>query len=227
MRSITLLLMACLLSLNVMAQRLEKNTEGLIQFSGVVMDAANSENLEALPFVNVALKGTPRGTYSDWNGFFTIVAKKGQVVVFSAVGYKTVEYTIPNALEEDRYSLVQLMTRDEINLPETVVFPWPSKEHFRLEFLAMDVNRKLEEIATENLGEKALEEMRETLAADGGESGNYYLRQQAAKTYYNGQTRPMNILNVFAWQKFIKAWKDGDFKKKKDKKKSKNPQRLY
>jgi len=28
----------------------------------------------------------------------------------------------------------------------------------------------------------------------------------------------MGIFNAFAWAKFIKAWKNGDFKKKKDKK---------
>ena len=37
----------------------------------------------------------------------------------------------------------------------------------------------------------------------------------AGKTYYAGQIPPMNIFNPFAWAEFVKAWKRGDFKKKK------------
>jgi hypothetical protein len=53
-----------------------------------------------------------------------------------------------------------------------------------------------------------------SLPADGREASNYTLRQAAAKTYYQGQTPPMNILNPFAWSEFIQAWKRGDFKSK-------------
>ena len=54
-----------------------------------------------------------------------------------------------------------------------------------------------------------------SLPADGKEAVNYALRQTANKATYAGQIPPMNILNPFAWQQFIKAWKRGDFKKKK------------
>ena len=50
--------------------------------------------------------------------------------------------------------------------------------------------------------------------SDGREATNYYLRQGAAKAYYAGQAPPQNIFNPFAWAEFIKAWKNGDFKKK-------------
>ena len=84
-------------------------------------------------------------------------------MVFSAVGYKTVEYKIPMDLEDDRYSIVQLMTLDTINLPETVVFPWPSREHFKLEFLAMDVTHEMQERAMRNLANETLERVRSAL----------------------------------------------------------------
>ena len=108
----------------------------LVQFSGMVLDGSN-EQLFPVPYANILVKDQQRGTYSDLQGFFSIVVEKGDVIVFSAVGYQTVEFKIPQTLEDDRYSLVQLMTQDTINLPETVVFPWPNKDHFKLEFLAM------------------------------------------------------------------------------------------
>jgi len=185
----------------------------LIQFSGLVLDGTNDQ-LYPIPYVNILVKGKGRGTYTDFRGFFSIVVEKGDVIEFSAVGYKTIDYEIPENLKDDRYSLVQLMTQDSINLPETVVFPWPSREHFRLEFLAMDVTPELQDNASRNLTEEGLRQMREYVPSDGVENSSFYLRQQAREYYYYGQQPPMNIFNPFAWSKFFKSWKDGDFKKK-------------
>lgn len=191
----------------------QKDTS-LVQFSGMVLDGSN-EQLYPVPYTNILVEGKGRGTYSDFKGFFSIVVEKGDVIVFSAVGYKTIEFKIPADLEDDRYSIVQLMTQDTINLPETVVFPWPSREHFKLEFLAMDVTPELAERAARNLANETLERMRNEVVADGNENADYYLRQQAREYYYIGQQPPMNIFNPVAWKKFFDSWKNGDFKKKK------------
>ncbi|HMQ49451.1 MAG TPA: carboxypeptidase-like regulatory domain-containing protein [Saprospiraceae bacterium] len=184
-----------------------------IQFSGLVLDGSD-EQLYPIPYVNILVKDKGRGTYSDLRGFFSIVVEKGDVIIFSAIGYKTVEFTIPEDLEDDRYSLVQLMTQDAINLPETVVFPWPSRDHFKLEFLAMDVTPELQKRAAENLANETLRRMRNDVSVDGNENADYYLRQQAREYYYIGQQPPMNIFNPIAWKQFFDAWKNGDFKKK-------------
>lgn len=187
----------------------------LVQFSGMVLDGSD-EQLVPVPFVNILVQDKGRGTYSDYNGFFSIVVEKGDVIEFSAVGYKTVEFRIPTDLKDNRYSLVQLMTQDTINLPETVVFPWPSREHFKLEFLAMDVTPELQERAVRNLAEETLREMRNEVARDGRENASYYMRQQTREYYYIGQRPPMNIFSPVAWKQFFDAWKRGDFKKKDD-----------
>ena len=200
----------CLLgSLSLFAQ--EKNN--LVQFSGMVLDGTDDE-LYPVPYTNILVKDKGRGTYSDLRGFFSIVVEKGDVIVFSAIGYKTVEYTIPKDLEENRYSIVQLMTQDAINLPETVVFPWPSREHFKLEFLAMDVTPELQTRAQENLANDALRRMRNEVTSDGRENADFYLRQQSRDFYHIGQQPPMNIFNTIAWKRFFDSWKAGDFKKK-------------
>lgn len=187
--------------------------ENLVQFSGMTIDGS-SEDLFPVPYVNILVKDKGRGTYSDLKGFFSIVVEKGDVIVFSAIGYETVEYAIPTDLKEDRYSMVQLMTQDVINLPETVVFPWPDRDHFKLEFLAMDVTPELQQRAAENLANETLRRMRNEVPKDGAEHGSYYLRQQAREYYYIGQAPPMNIFNPIAWKKFFDAWKKGDFKRK-------------
>ena len=191
------------------AQRTVLDTN-LVQFSGMVLDGTTAE-LIPVPFTNIAVKGKARGTYTDFNGFFSIVVEKGDVMEFTAVGYKTVEFQIPRDLKDSRYSLVQLMTQDAINLPETVVFPWPSREHFKLEFLAMDVTSEMEERALRNVANEAMEKMRYSVPSVGAEHANYYLRQQARSYYYIGQVPPMNIYNPVAWKQLFDAWKNGDF----------------
>ena len=208
-------LLFLLFSSSLIAQEEETiDSTKLVQFSGLVLDGTGDE-LEPIPFVTVSIEGKSRGVYTDWKGFFSLVVEKGEEVVFSAVGYKTANFLVPDTLSDNRYSLVQLLTTDTINLPETVVFPWPSRDHFKLEFLAMDVGDNMTGNAEENLAKNALASMVNKVTMDGNENSDYYLRQQAKSYYSYGQTAPMNVFNPMAWRDFFKAWKDGDFKKKK------------
>ena len=214
-RQLSLILFFGILSLQTFAQVSEKKESNPVQFSGMVLDGTD-ERLLPVPYTNVLVKNKNRGTYSDFNGFFTIVVEKTDTLIFSAIGYRSVTITLPDSLKENRYSLVQLMTRDTFNLPETIVFPWPSREHFKLEFLAMDVTQEMQERAIKNLAQSTLERGREIVLTDGNEHADYYLRQQASGYYYIGQTPPMNIFNPISWKKFFDSWKNGDFKKKKN-----------
>lgn len=194
----------------------QEEENNLVQFSGMVLDGTTDELLP-VPYTNILVVGKGRGTYSEFSGFFSLVVEKGDTVRFSAIGYKTTDYAVPDTLTDNRYSLVQLLTRDDVNLPEAVVFPWPSREHFKLEFLAMDVTNEMQQLASANVAEEALSRMRSEVRADGNENADYYLRQQARKNYYIGQTPPMNIFNPIAWKQFFDTWKAGGFKKDKDK----------
>ena len=187
--------------------------EDLVQFSGMVLDGT-TEQLLPLPYTNILIKESGRGTYSDFKGFFSLVARKGDIVEFSAVGYKTVEFIIPDTIQDNRFSMVQLMTQDTINLPEAFIFPWPSSDHTRLDFLAMDVTPELQAKALENLMAEKILMMSQELPMDANENADYYLRKQATSYYYIGQTPPMQIFSPLAWKNFFDAWKRGDFKKK-------------
>ena len=173
--------------------------------------------IQPLPYVNIYIDGASRrGTYTSNDGFFSIVAREGETVVFSSVGYQSIKYTIPDTLSTTRYSFFQIMTRDTVLLPETVIYPWPSREHFKLEFLAMDVSTEMEARAKSNLADKVIEDMVSNLPLDGNENAAIFMREQQQAYYYEGQIRPQNVFNAFAWAEFIKALKRGDFKKKKE-----------
>ena len=153
---------------------------GLVQLSGLIIDGSGNQ-LTPVPYTNVYVKNSNRGTYSNFKGFFSLVIRRGEVVVFSCIGYKTIEFQLPPDHKDDHYSIVQLMTQDAINLPETVVFPWPSRDNFRLEFLAMDVTPELQRYAAANMANEALSKAKEGVAYDGRENASYYMRKQASK----------------------------------------------
>lgn len=198
----------------VAASTQAQSDTSVIQFSGLVLIEEEGE-LRPLPYTNVLLQNSGRGTFSDLEGFFSIVALKGEKVVFSSVGYSTVEFIIPDTLSETRYSIYQIMTKDTLDLPTAVVYPWPSREHFKIEFLALDVPDELQDRAEANLANNTIDKLRQGLPADGYETGGYYLRRQADSYYSFGQAKPIHVLNPIAWAKFFKAWKKGDFKRKK------------
>ncbi len=186
----------------------------VVQFSGKVVTEENN-GMVGVPYAAISVRGTYRGTFSDFDGFFSIVVRTGETVVFSVLGYKDAFFHVPDTLTTDRYTIFQIMTQDTILLPEAVIYPWPDPDHFNAEFLAMDVHDDLEDIAAENLSEKVMIQLREYLPSDGPEHQALYLKRQSQKYYYEGQIRTPQILNAFAWKQFIEAWKRGDFKKKK------------
>jgi hypothetical protein len=213
MKKLLALLFLCTLFFSANAQ----TDPALIQFSGLVMTEADGR-LVPVPYATISVPQKRRGTYADYRGFFTIVVEKGEKVRFNCIGLEPVTITIPDTLTQDRYAIVQLMSPDTILLPEVVIFPWPSKEHFKIEFLKMDVTPELQRRATENLANEYLAEARKNpdiVPYGGRESANFYLRKQAREYYYIGQTPPMNIFSPLAWGQFFKAWKDGKFKKQK------------
>ena len=191
------------------------NQDEVIQFSGQVFHETRGQ-MEALTYANVFVEGTTRGTISDFDGFFSLPVRRSETIVFKYLGFNDVRITIPDSLEEDRYFSMIMMTEDTFDIEPVVILPWPSKDHFDIEFAAMDVTDELKERAEENLSQTVLAEMREDLPFDGKENYNEYLKEKQAEYYAAGQTRPMNILNPLAWKKFIDQWKSGKYKKKKD-----------
>ena len=66
------------------------------------------ENIEP-PFplagVNIVVKGTTLGTVSDGNGYFSIKAQKGDVLIFRYIGFKDYEYVVSRAISNLTVSL--------------------------------------------------------------------------------------------------------------------------
>ncbi len=96
----------------------------VVQISGKVVTEENDQ-LVNVPYAVVAVAGTRRGTFTDVDGFFSIVVRNGETLAFTVMGFKDAYYKVPDTLSRDRYTLFQILTTDTILLPEAVIYPGP------------------------------------------------------------------------------------------------------
>lgn len=191
-------------------QAIAQDTLDVVQFSGKITDEFGAELL----YTNVAVKGTSRGTVSDIDGFFSLPVRESETVLFSRIGYERLEYQVPDKIEGNLFSQDIVMVKDTLFLPEALIFPWPDKDFFEIEFLALEVENYLEDIANQNLAPEKLALLRQVLPVDGAEVSKIELQQIQRAYYYYGQFKPQNIFSPLSWKKFIDAIRRGDFKKK-------------
>ncbi|MDX2172918.1 MAG: carboxypeptidase-like regulatory domain-containing protein [Bacteroidota bacterium] len=184
----------------------------LIQFSGQVLD---QDSLTVIPFVSILIKGTNRGTHSDFNGFFSLVVTEGDELEFKSLIHKTRVYKIADTLKQKYYFAVQVLTKDTVELPTVEVFPWPSKEEFKRAFLALNLNDTDIDRAEKNLKRETLTYLERNQVASASENYKYMMLALYTKAYTAGQAPTMSILSPIAWAQFIDAIKKGKYKKKK------------
>ena len=186
----------------------------LVQLSGLVL---TQDSLKAVPLVSIRIKGSNKGTLSDEGGFFSFVVRKKDTIIFTALGYRMVEYVVPKDLRGIKYSIIQPMSEDTFFLPETVIRPYPTPEEFDYYFVKATMPDPYYEASTRNLRRKTLENIANNMDMNGSENANYAMQQQAYRYYYNGQLPPNRIFDPIAWSQFFEAWKRGDYSKKKKK----------
>src|SRR6478735_5987843 len=84
-----------------------------IKISGTV---TSSDDKKTLPGVNIAIKGQKESAQTDFNGAYTIQAKKGDVLVFTFIGFTAQEKKI------DQSTAINIsLAPEESQLHEVVV----------------------------------------------------------------------------------------------------------
>lgn len=198
-------LLFVVLNLGVFAQNdAPKNTQ-LIQLSGVVV----TEEAIPLPYSTAYNRSLKKGVVSDFYGFFTLVTQPGDTVFFSRDGFQTSPFIVPDTLKENRYSIIHMLVRDTLVLPEVVIHPWPTRSQFADYFVNMtpyedDVRRAQKELSGESLAFVAAR-----LEADGSLASGNAFNMRNTRLYTNGQLPANNLLNPYSWAKLIQDWKEG------------------
>ena len=102
MKNILVTLSLCLLSFAAQAQS--------YNMGGTVYDNAG----ETLPGVTVMIKGSSVATMSNSEGKFQIKASKGDIIVFSMVAFKNVEYKVEKEEPELEIRFLSVTELDEV-----------------------------------------------------------------------------------------------------------------
>ena len=207
--SYTLLLFLISLSAS-WGQAIER--EKYVQVSGIITD----ESYRPVAGVTVVSKKLKRGTISERSGIYSITSTPGDTVFFRALGFKRYHTIIPVAFEERHCEVDIALEVDTIQIKEVNVLPWKNYSDF------------IKEITRERPVDPIIQNMNDNIAsiyvAIANPSSNrvspeagyrYSMEQNFVGTATRGQYPINNLLNPFAWSKFIKGIKNGMFKNQK------------
>ena len=191
----------------------ENQDKKVIQLTGAIVE---SDSLQSMPFVHITVKNNHIGTISDYYGFFSFVAQEGDTIEFSSMGYHRNQFILPDSMGSNSFSIIHVMLKDTIMLKEFTVFPWPTREQFKYAFMHEEIPDNGEERAKKNLSIEVLMAAAAGVPLEGSTTYKYELQNRYSKLYRGDGYPPNRLLDPIAWSKFIKAWKNGDFKRKKN-----------
>ncbi len=188
-----------------------RNDSDLVQFTGFVV---NYDSTKTIPFATIKIKGSRRGTYSDMQGYFSFVAKRSDIIIFTCIGFETLFFTLPNNVKGSKFKSVIAMVEDTFRMEEIVIIGRPTAEQMDYLFSRTKLPEDDYILAQNNLRRKPLKEMADQLENDGADNARWKFNDYANKAYYGGQAQPIPVLDVMAWSKFIQALQNGDLKRK-------------
>ncbi len=208
MRTLVLLFGFLLAALTTQAQSREP-----IQLHGVVV--SNDSLVQLLPNVQILVKSRGQMNVSDRDGFFSLVVMPGDTVLFQHIGFKLTRFWVPDTLEGDNFLARIILEWDTEVLDPVIVYPWPSKENFKEEFLAMEIQTTELDIAQRNLALDELRARAQAMGYDAAEMQDYLITMQNQQLYnqgrYYGGSGASAILgalsNPFAWTELFQSLK--------------------
>lgn len=181
----------------------------VVQVSGMIV---TGDSLTPLPFATVYRARDQRGTMTDVRGFFSLPALEGDTIEVSSVGYIGNAFVIPEGTEAGRHRVVQALRRDTVVLEEAFIYPWPTRERFRSDFLSLDVALDAYSVGNQRLNDLDAFDRLVYIGDDAQGAVSAQLQQQAIQAGQLGGVPTVSLLNPVAWAQFFQALRNGDLK---------------
>lgn len=194
-----------------LAKTLAQEQEPYMQLSGMVKNDLN----DPIPFVHVIVKQSERSTVSDQNGLYTIIVEPRDTVFFQCVGYKLKKIVMPPTIATRHINREIRMDVDTVMLNTVVIFPWKTYAEFKNAVINTELPKNKDmEAAQMNI---ALIQTQVLLSYSNTPNMNFrnVMMQQFEKNRTYGQAPYYAIFDAMAWSRFIRALKNGEFKRKK------------
>jgi len=172
-----------------------------------------------VPGVAVISKKLHRGTSSERSGIYSITSTPGDTIYFRALGYKRYHTIIPE-LYDSKHCMVDIMLEaDTIPIEEVTILPWKNYAEFIKDMTKERPVDPLIENMNENLASIYVAINNDIGVRVSSEAGYRYAMNQNfdAMTLHN-MSPVNNLLNPFAWAKFVHGVRNGLFKNRTFKK---------
>ena len=200
-----------IISLTIVFDSFSQGQKKIIQLSGVVV---GQDSISGVGGVHVYVPKAGRGTTSNPYGYFAMPVLAEDSIIVSAIGYQKQSFIMPGDKGVSVTLFIELKP-DTTVLPELEIFPYPTEELFKKAVLAVELpNRRDLENLDKSLDKDLLRRMYSNEPMSANMNYKYFMDQQMMATSTKYQLPSNPLLNPFAWVKFIKAIKRGDFKRK-------------
>lgn len=186
--------------------------ERFFQVSGIITDEEN----RALANVGVVSMRLKRGTLSEKTGIYSITSTPGDTILFKALGFKKKFVIVPREFEGRLLNKDVVMNQDTIPIENVVVLPWKSYSEFIKDMTTpVPVSPEIENM-NDNIASIQAAVSNSTGVKITPEAGYRYAMQQNFNMLATRNQSPVNnLLNPFAWAKFVNGVKNGLFKNQK------------
>ncbi len=201
------LIVSILIILLIVPQKAIGQNKDLIQYTGRVFN----EFLKPLPYAHILIVNKKLGAISDKDGKFSFVVQPNDTIAFSSLGYKHAVVIIPDTLNSKFFTRDVLLSADTFLIEEVEVYPWNTYEEFTEAFLNLELPEDDMDRARQNIA-IIKEQLMHISEATPGANYRQTMQQNTWDAYNRGTYPTYQIFNLFAWQKFFKALKNGDFK---------------
>ncbi len=189
--------------------------EKFVQVSGIITDASDNP----VPGVAVISMKLRRGTISEMSGIYSITSIPGDTIFFRALGFKRYHTIVPSDYDKKLCMVDIVLELDTIPIEEVTILPWKTYNEFIQDMTQeRPVDQTIENM-NENLASIYVAVSNEVGVAITPEAGYRYAMEQNFNAMATRYQYPVNnLLNPFAWAKFIDGIKNGLLKNKSNKK---------
>lgn len=187
----------------------EDEPERFIQVSGIISDVY----ARPVPGVSIVSRKLKRATVSEPTGIYSITSAPGDTIYFRAMGFKRYHTVIPQDYKERLAKADIILEIDTIVIEPVTILPWRNYSEFLRDMTKERPVDPLIENMNDNITSIYVALANETNVAISPEASFNYVMSQNFSSMATRQQYPYNnLLNPFAWSKFISGIKNGMLK---------------
>jgi hypothetical protein len=183
-----------------------------IQVSGLIVDEA----YKPVRGVAVISRKLKRGTVSESTGIYSIPSTQGDTIFFRALGYKRYHTIIPESFEGKQCNVDIILEIDTITIQEVTILPWKTYNDFLKDMTKEKPVDPIIQNMNDNIASIYVAMSNQVGVRVSPEGGYRYAMEQNFNAMATKNQYPVNnLLNPFAWAKFVNGIKHGLFKNQK------------